>query len=200
METIEKGRPELRQTTSLAVVVICLGYFMVIAEPAGHAGLVEVLLWEDDVDAAWQAAQHGGCTRQRWLDLARARAKERPIDAIPRGWSGDFPLLIGTAVAGPDVELGAVGGGESRVVEALAGHRVRQRAVQCLPLLVRATVAGPQLDQGAVGRAGPGDIHALAAQIDRAVAGEGPALRGAAVAVPHLDLRAVGGGVGVVVD
>jgi hypothetical protein len=53
------------------------------AEPPGHTGLVEVLLWEDDVDAAWQAAQHGGCTRQRWLDLARARAKERPIDAIP---------------------------------------------------------------------------------------------------------------------
>jgi hypothetical protein len=53
------------------------------AEPPGHTTLVEVLLWEEDVEAAWQAAQHGGCTRRCWLDLARARAKERPVDAIP---------------------------------------------------------------------------------------------------------------------
>ena len=48
------------------------------AQPGGHSILVEVLLWEGDADAAWQAAQHGGCTRRHWLDVARAYA-----DAIP---------------------------------------------------------------------------------------------------------------------
>ena len=29
--------------------------------PPGHSTLVHVLLWEGEVDAAWRAAQHGGC-------------------------------------------------------------------------------------------------------------------------------------------
>ncbi len=53
------------------------------AQPRGHSILVEVLLWEEDADAAWQAAQHGGCTRRHWLDVARARAGQHPADAIP---------------------------------------------------------------------------------------------------------------------
>jgi uncharacterized Zn finger protein len=52
-------------------------------QPAGHTVLVEVLLWEGDVDAAWAAAQHGGCRRSQWLTLARARASQHPADAIP---------------------------------------------------------------------------------------------------------------------
>ena len=53
------------------------------AEPPGHSVLVEVLLWEGDIDAAWHAAQHGGCTRRHWVDVARARAAQHPADAIP---------------------------------------------------------------------------------------------------------------------
>lgn len=52
-------------------------------EPPGHSILVEALLWEGDTDAAWDAAQHGGCTRRRWLEVARARARQHPADAIP---------------------------------------------------------------------------------------------------------------------
>ena len=52
-------------------------------QPRGHSTLVEVLLWEGDADAAWQAAQHGGCTRRHWLEVARARAGQHPADAIP---------------------------------------------------------------------------------------------------------------------
>ncbi len=52
------------------------------AEPPGHSILVEVLMWEGDIDAAWQAARHGGCTRRLWLDVARARAGQHPADAI----------------------------------------------------------------------------------------------------------------------
>jgi hypothetical protein len=49
----------------------------------GRSDLVEVLLWEDDVEAAWQAAVAGGCRDELWLRLARARAAGHPADAIP---------------------------------------------------------------------------------------------------------------------
>jgi hypothetical protein len=52
-------------------------------EPPGHSTLVEVLMWEGDIEAAWQAAQHGGCTRPHWLKLARARGETHPADAMP---------------------------------------------------------------------------------------------------------------------
>lgn len=52
-------------------------------DPPGHSTLVEVLMWEDDIDAAWQVAQHGGCSRPLWLRLARARAEKHPADAMP---------------------------------------------------------------------------------------------------------------------
>lgn len=50
---------------------------------AGHSVLVEVLLWEGDTEAAWQAAVHGGCRDDLWLRLARDRAATHPADAIP---------------------------------------------------------------------------------------------------------------------
>jgi hypothetical protein len=53
------------------------------AQPPGHSTLVEVLLWEGDTDAAWDAAQHGGCTWRHWLEVARARAGRHPGEAIP---------------------------------------------------------------------------------------------------------------------
>ena len=40
-------------------------------------------MWEGDIEAAWQAAQHGGCTRPHWLTLARARGQTHPADAMP---------------------------------------------------------------------------------------------------------------------
>jgi Family of unknown function (DUF6880) len=52
-------------------------------DPPGHSALVEVLMWENDIDAAWHAAQHGGCTRPLWLTLARARAQTHPAEAMP---------------------------------------------------------------------------------------------------------------------
>ncbi|MET9022665.1 DUF6880 family protein [Actinopolymorpha sp. NPDC004070] len=48
----------------------------------GHSTLVEVLLWERDVDSAWDAAVTGGCRIELWLQLARARAEGHPGDAI----------------------------------------------------------------------------------------------------------------------
>ncbi|WP_248963892.1 SWIM zinc finger family protein [Sphaerisporangium perillae] len=52
-------------------------------QSAGRSVLVEVLLWEGDVDHAWQAAQQGGCHQDLWLRVARARAATHPADALP---------------------------------------------------------------------------------------------------------------------
>lgn len=52
-------------------------------EHEGHSTLVEVLLWEGDVESAWDAAQTGGCRRGLWLQVGRERAKTHPADAIP---------------------------------------------------------------------------------------------------------------------
>ena len=48
----------------------------------GYSELVRVLIWEDDADAAWRAANEGGCTRDLWLKLADLRRAEHPEDAI----------------------------------------------------------------------------------------------------------------------
>ncbi|AHH94547.1 hypothetical protein KALB_1174 [Kutzneria albida DSM 43870] len=53
------------------------------ARPAGRSVLVEVLLWEGDAQAAWQAAVDGGCRDELWLRVARERAVTHPADAIP---------------------------------------------------------------------------------------------------------------------
>ena len=52
-------------------------------QPAGRSDLVEVLLWEDEIEAAWRAAVDGGCRDELWLRLARARAATHPADGIP---------------------------------------------------------------------------------------------------------------------
>ncbi len=51
--------------------------------PMGHSVLVNVFLWEGDVQAAWEAAHQGGCVEGVWLALARQRAQQHPRDAIP---------------------------------------------------------------------------------------------------------------------
>ncbi|MGO1285216.1 MAG: SWIM zinc finger family protein [Brachybacterium sp.] len=45
--------------------------------------VVSALLWEGEVDAAWDAACEGGCRHDLWLALARQRAQEHPSDALP---------------------------------------------------------------------------------------------------------------------
>lgn len=47
----------------------------------GHSLLVEIFLWESDIDAALAEAKSGGCTKDLWFALARAREKDYPADA-----------------------------------------------------------------------------------------------------------------------
>jgi uncharacterized Zn finger protein len=48
----------------------------------GCSELVRILLWENDPDAAWQAACDGGCTPALWLQLADQRRTRHPQDAL----------------------------------------------------------------------------------------------------------------------
>jgi len=63
----------------------------------GRSELVRVLIWEGDADAAWQAANEGGCTPDLWLKLADQRRAENPEDAI-----GVYRRHIESVIAGKD--------------------------------------------------------------------------------------------------
>ncbi len=47
-----------------------------------HSLLVEVFLWEKDVDAAWREAKDSGCSGALWLELATRLENDRPQDAL----------------------------------------------------------------------------------------------------------------------
>jgi uncharacterized Zn finger protein len=51
--------------------------------PPDHSLLVQIFLWEKDVEAAWREAQAGGCHASWWMELARLREKEFPADVLP---------------------------------------------------------------------------------------------------------------------
>jgi uncharacterized Zn finger protein len=44
--------------------------------------LVEILLWEGEADAVWDAAHTYGCDDRLWLHVAAARGREHPADAL----------------------------------------------------------------------------------------------------------------------
>jgi uncharacterized Zn finger protein len=48
-----------------------------------HSPLVEIYLYERDIEAAWREAQAGGCSDSLWLQLAAKREEEHPADAAP---------------------------------------------------------------------------------------------------------------------
>lgn len=56
--------------------------------------LVELLLFDDDVETAWDEASTAGCRRDLWLALARRREDEHPLEAIPI-WQEEVERLIG---------------------------------------------------------------------------------------------------------
>lgn len=63
----------------------------------GCSQLVRVLIWEGDADAAWQAANEGGCSPDLWLKLADLRRAEYPEDAI-----GVYRRHVEDVIAGKD--------------------------------------------------------------------------------------------------
>lgn len=47
-----------------------------------HSVLVEVFLYENDVDTAWREARQGGCSKGLWLELAKRREKTHAADSV----------------------------------------------------------------------------------------------------------------------
>lgn len=57
--------------------------------------LVEVFLFEGDVEQAWAEARAAGCSDRWWAELARLREADHPHDAIPI-WQRAVERAIGT--------------------------------------------------------------------------------------------------------
>ena len=55
--------------------------------------LVEVLLHDDDVESAWAEAQRLGCRQDLWLELARRRDAQHPLETIPL-WQREIEQVI----------------------------------------------------------------------------------------------------------
>lgn len=53
------------------------------SRPQDSSLLVEIFLYEQDIEAAWKEAQLGGCWDSLWLRLAAERAKAHPEQAFP---------------------------------------------------------------------------------------------------------------------
>ncbi|WP_049757662.1 SWIM zinc finger family protein [Magnetococcus marinus] len=47
-----------------------------------HSILVQVFLWEKEMDAAWNEAREGGCSGPLWLELAGLREKTDPYNSV----------------------------------------------------------------------------------------------------------------------
>ena len=45
--------------------------------------LIEILLFDGQIDEAWIVAVEHGCSEQLWLSLATTRQQTHPLDAIP---------------------------------------------------------------------------------------------------------------------
>ncbi len=58
--------------------------------------LVEIFLWEKDVDSAWTEAQAGGCDDHLWMQMAKLREKDHPQDAVTAYLKQVDPIVAGT--------------------------------------------------------------------------------------------------------
>ena len=81
-----------------------------------HSLLVEIYLWEQDIEAAWQAASAGSCGEALWLQLAGLREKTHPRDAIRV-----YRVLIGPIVERSNNQAYAQAAGLLRRVKQLMG-------------------------------------------------------------------------------
>jgi uncharacterized Zn finger protein len=111
--------------------------------------LVRVLLWEDDPDAAWQAATQGDCTHNLWLQLADQRRAEHPEDTLTvyrrhveqtiagkdkRSYA-EAVRLIGETIRPLFTECGKPEGYEGYVEEIRSSHRPKRNLMKLMDQL-----------------------------------------------------------------
>ena len=53
-----------------------------LSRPVDSSRLVEILLWEGNVEEAWREAKEGGCSDELWLNLAAQREEVYPEDSL----------------------------------------------------------------------------------------------------------------------
>ncbi|HEY9695785.1 MAG TPA: hypothetical protein V6D10_00725 [Trichocoleus sp.] len=58
-----------------------------------HSLLVEVFIWEGEIELAWQEAQKGQCSKQLWLKLADLRQQDHPEDSLSLYMNEIEPLI-----------------------------------------------------------------------------------------------------------
>jgi uncharacterized Zn finger protein len=116
----------------------------------GCSELVRVLIWEGDAEAAWQAANEGGCSPDLWLKLADLRRAEHPEDAL-----GVYRRHVEDVIAGKDkrayaeavrlidetmralyAESGQPEDFDSYVEEVRAGHKAKRNLMKLMTNLV----------------------------------------------------------------
>ncbi|PUB90319.1 MAG: hypothetical protein DBP01_08175, partial [gamma proteobacterium symbiont of Ctena orbiculata] len=97
----------------------------ILAYQRGFSDLVEIFLWEKDIEAAWREAQAGGCSDRLWLKLAGLREKEHPRDAI-----AVYRKQIGPIVEQTNNEAYAEAAGLLSRVEKLMGRLGERAAFQ----------------------------------------------------------------------
>ena len=109
--------------------------------------LVDVLMFEGQVDAAWEVARDHGCDRRKLMALARSRETDHPLDAIDVYETEVFSLVEQkknhTYKAAVDlmarIEVLATGAGDSaRFDNVLARARTEHRAKRNLKKLLDA--------------------------------------------------------------
>lgn len=100
--------------------------------------LVQILLYEGDVESAWDAAISVGCDHRWLMTLARAREKDHPADAIPiyqqaitdlidRKNSGAYKDAVGLLARAQRLfaAAGDAEGWDTYLAEVIARHRLK---------------------------------------------------------------------------
>lgn len=110
-----------------------------------HSLLVEIFLAEGDAEAAWREAEAGGCDDRLWLELAKARERSHPDDAVrvyrarvdrllrnPVGHTYEEPVGLLAGIEGLLVNSGKPAAFADLIAEIRDTHRRKRNLMRAL--------------------------------------------------------------------
>jgi hypothetical protein len=77
------GQRSVRQTEAITFLRARVAGAPKATRPSVAGVLIEILLFDGQIDEAWVVAVEHGCSEQLWLSLAATRQQTHPLDAIP---------------------------------------------------------------------------------------------------------------------
>ena len=77
------GQRSVRQAEAISLLRARVDGAAKATRPSVAGVLIEILLFDGQIDEAWIVAVEHGCSDQLWLSLAGARQQTHPLDAIP---------------------------------------------------------------------------------------------------------------------